>query len=240
MAIHSLLFTKLLSANAQVGQRVASNHFKIYTSGSRNGLTVLDSDKTLVCLRNALHFIGSLIDQKGCFFLLQTNNVFLSEIMDQMVGSIKDPQWKIGASLSHSTTWSKKQIRLRKNKLQLGLNQKPDCVLILDGDRKASIIREADRSHIPIVSIIDATTPFDSYRKITYPIPANNSTLFSYMFANLITKMSQEKTAALSGKKTMVQIDTSDSNSGKGNKNREISEDEHVAGSNTPLMDGNQ
>ncbi|KAJ1704429.1 hypothetical protein LUZ63_004208 [Rhynchospora breviuscula] len=239
MAIHSLLLTKLLSANAHLGHRVASHHFKIYTCGSRNGMTILDSDKTLISLRNALHFIGSLINQKGSFFLLQANDVFVSEIMDEMVGSMKDSHWKIGVSLTHSSA-SKKQIRLRKNKMQFGLNQKPDCVLILDGDRKSSIIREADRSRIPIVSIVDSMTPFDSYQKITYPIPANNSTLFAYTFANLITKVSQERTATLLGKKTTVQIDISDSNSHKGNKNIEMSEDEHVAGSSTPVMDGNQ
>nr|YP_010593452.1 ribosomal protein S2 [Juncus effusus]WAI96532.1 ribosomal protein S2 [Juncus effusus] len=187
MTIHSLVCTPLLNTNAHLGHRVAAHHFKVYICGSRNGIAILDSDKTLICLRNALHFIGSLIRQKGRFFFLKTNHVFRYQIMEEMVGCINDSQWRIGAFLTHSCS-SPNQIRSRKKKINKGFHQKPDCVVILDADRKSSVILEADRSQIPIVSLVDSTTPLGSYQRITYPIPANDPIQFVYLFCHLITK----------------------------------------------------
>nr|YP_010200526.1 ribosomal protein S2 [Cyperus esculentus]YP_010200533.1 ribosomal protein S2 [Cyperus esculentus]UAL49964.1 ribosomal protein S2 [Cyperus esculentus]UAL49971.1 ribosomal protein S2 [Cyperus esculentus] len=186
-----LTSTTLFSANAHLGHRVTFPHIKVYTCGSRNRIAILDSDKILICLRNALLFLGSIIRTKrGRFFLLNTQNVFIYEIMDEMANLIQDSQWKIGAFLNSP---SKKNIRSRTNKITLGFHQKPDCVLILDADRKSSVIVEADRSQIPIVSLVDSTTPLRSFQRITYPIPANNSIQFVYLFANLLTKKQQQK-----------------------------------------------
>jgi ribosomal protein S2 len=181
--------TKLVSVNAHLGHRVAFPHMKVYICGSRNSISILDSDKTLICLRNALHFLGDLIRKKGGrFFLLETNNFFIYEIMDEMASSILFSQWKIGAFLNSP---SKSSIT---NKRNLGfLRCAPDCVLIMDSDIQSSAIVEADRSQIPIVSLVDSTTPFRSFQKITYPIPANNSIQFVYLFANLLTKTQQQQ-----------------------------------------------
>nr|QRG30066.1 ribosomal protein S2 [Phalaenopsis aphrodite subsp. formosana]QRG30075.1 ribosomal protein S2 [Phalaenopsis aphrodite subsp. formosana] len=183
----SIVCQKLLSTNAHLGRRVAAHHFKVYLCGSRNGIAILDSDKTLLFLRNAFHFIGSLIRQKGRFFFFKNKNIFLSEIMEEMASCINDSQWRIGAFLTHSCS-SSKQIRSRKKKINDGSNQQPDCVVLLDADRKSSVILEADRSQIPIVSLVDSTIPLGSYQRITYPIPANASIQFVYLFCHLITK----------------------------------------------------
>ena len=108
MTILSTVCTKLLSTNAHLGRRVAAHHFKVYICGSRNGIAILDSDKTLICLRNALHFIGSLIRKKGRSFFLKTNQIFLYEIMEEMASCINDSQWKIGAFLTNSYANPKK------------------------------------------------------------------------------------------------------------------------------------
>ena len=67
-----------------------------------------------------------------------------------------DSQWKIGAFLTNSFA-NKKKFRSRKKKINFGLNQQPDCVVILNADRKSSVILEADRSQIPIPSLVDST-----------------------------------------------------------------------------------
>jgi len=187
MTIQFLVCTQLLNTNAHLGHRLAAHHFKVYICGSRNGIAILDSDKTLICLRNALHFIGSLIRQKGSFFFLKTKHVLIYEIMEEMVGCINDSQWRIGAFLTHSCE-SHKPIRSRKKKINKGLKQKPDCVVILGTDRMSAVILEADRSQIPIVSLVDSTTPLGTYQRITYPIPANDPIQFVYLFCQLITK----------------------------------------------------
>jgi len=195
MTMLSIVCTKLLSTNAHLGRRVADHHFKVYIRGSRNGIAILDSDKTLICLRNALHFIGSLSRQKGRSFFLKTNHLFYLEIMEEMVSYFRnvnshcfdDSQWKIGAFLTNSFA-NKKKFRSRKKKIHFGLNQQPDCVVILNADRKSSVILEAHRSQIPIVSLGDSTIPWESSKRITYTIPANDSIQFVYLFCHLIMK----------------------------------------------------
>lgn len=62
---------------------------EVYIRGSRNGIAILDSDKTLICLRNALHFIGSPIRQKGRSFFLKTNHLFRYEITEEMASYLR-------------------------------------------------------------------------------------------------------------------------------------------------------
>ena len=183
MTIHSIVIQKLLSTNAHLGRRVAAHHFKVYICGFRNGIAIIDSDKTLICLRNACHFIGSPIRQKGRSFFVNTNSLF-DEIMEQMatrIGCINDSQWRIGGFLTNCSS-------IRKNKINFGSNQQPDCVVIMDADRKSSVILEADRSQIPIASSVDSNIPLGSHKRITYPIPANDPIQFVYLFRNSITK----------------------------------------------------
>lgn len=197
MTILSTVCTKLLCTNAHLGRRVAAHHFKVYIRGSRNEIAILDSDKTLICLRNALHFIGSLIRKKSRSFFLKTNQIFFFEIMEEMASNINDSQWKIGAFLTHSYA-NPKKFRSRKKKINFGLNQQPDCVVILKADRKSSVILEADRSQIPIAALVDSTIPWESYKRITYPIPANDPIQFVYLFRHSITKTARlEPTPAM-------------------------------------------
>nr|UDH58339.1 ribosomal protein S2 [Brasenia schreberi] len=189
--VNSIVIHKLLSTNAHDGRRVAAHHFKVYLVGSRNGIAIIDSDKTLICLRNACNFIGSTIRQKGRSLFVNTNSLF-DEIMEQMatrIGCINDDQWGIGGFLTNcSSKLFPKRIRSRKKKIHFGWNQPPSCVVIMDADRKSSVILEADRSQIPIASSVDSNIPSGSYQRITYPIPANDPIQFVYLFRNSITK----------------------------------------------------
>ena len=239
MTILSIVCTKLLCTNAHLGRRVADHHFKVYIRGSRNGIAILDSDKTLICLRNALHFIGSPIRQKGRSFFLKTNHLFRYEITEEMASYLRsylrnvnshcfdDSQWKIGAFLTNSFA-NKKKFRSRKKKINFGLNQQPDCVVILNADRKSSVILEADRSQIPIPSLVDSTIPWESYKRITYPIPANDPIQFVYLFRHSIMKtvileqnaISREtpslRVTLSTGRKGGIRTYSSDSSSPKG------------------------
>lgn len=115
--------------------------------------------------------------------------------MEEMVSYLRnvnshcfdDSQWKIGAFLTNSFA-NKKKFRSRKKKIHFGLNQQPDCVVILNADRKSSVILEADRSQIPILSLGDSTIPWESYKRITYPIPSRDTIEIVYFFCHLIMK----------------------------------------------------
>ncbi|KAK4285158.1 hypothetical protein QN277_001893 [Acacia crassicarpa] len=191
MTIHSVVIQKLLSTNAQIGRRVAAHHLKVYTYGMRNKMVIFDSDKTLICMRSALNFIGSLARQKGRFMFVNTNPLF-DEIFEEMtkrvgcyspsVGAL----WRTGGFLTNSN--SPKKFRSRNKKLSFGPTQPPDCVIIVDTERKSTVIKEANKLQIPIVALVDSSMPLESYKKIAYPIPANDSVQFVYLLCNLITK----------------------------------------------------
>lgn len=106
--------------------------------------------------------------------------------MTQTVGIKNDTTWRLGGFLTNSS--SPKKFRGRNKKLNLGAIQAPDCIVIFDTERKSSVIQEASRLQIPIVGLVDSSMPSDTYEKITYPVPANDSVQFVYLFCNLITK----------------------------------------------------
>lgn len=74
--------------------------------------------------------------------------------------------------------------------------------MVLDTERKSSVILEADRLQVPIVALVDSNMPWEIYKKIAYPVPANDSVQFVYLFCNIITKtflLEKKKLKALKG-----------------------------------------
>ncbi|XP_073142957.1 UTP--glucose-1-phosphate uridylyltransferase-like [Henckelia pumila] len=197
MSFHSVVIQKLLSTNAHLGRRVTEHHFKIFSEGTRNSISIIDSDKTLICIRNACNFIGQLARNNARFLFVNTNSLF-DEIITQMTEITKiknDTTWRLGGFLTNSS--SPKKFRGRNKKFNLGAVQAPDCIVIFDSERKSSVIREADKLQIPVVGLVDSSMPWDTYKKITYPVPANDSVEFVYLFCNLMTKtiLSEQKRA---------------------------------------------
>ncbi|XP_027354509.1 UTP--glucose-1-phosphate uridylyltransferase-like isoform X2 [Abrus precatorius] len=202
MTIHSIVIQKLLSTNAQVGRRVAAHHFKIYTYGFRNKMAIIDSDKTLICMRSACNFMASLARQNGRFMFINTNPLFdeIFDLMTKKVGSYgpsTNALWRTGGFLTNS--YSPKKFRSRNKKLVFGPTQPPDCIVIFDTQRKSSVINEAFKLQIPVVALVDSAMPIDCYKRIAYPVPANDSVQFVYLFCNLITKtlLLEKKKAAV-------------------------------------------
>lgn len=189
--LHSIVIQKLLSTNAHLGRRVVAHHFKLFTYGTRNGLAVIDSDKTLICLRSAAEFVAALAKQRARFMFVNTNSLF-DEIIEQMTKKIgcyspyMNTLWRTGGFLTNR--YSPKKFRSRNKKLCFGPTQPPDCIVVFDTERKSSVILEADRQQIPVVALVDSSMPLEYYKRITYPIPANDSVQFVYLFCNLITK----------------------------------------------------
>uniref|UniRef100_A0A2N9J8D9 UTP--glucose-1-phosphate uridylyltransferase n=1 Tax=Fagus sylvatica TaxID=28930 RepID=A0A2N9J8D9_FAGSY len=163
----------------------------VRNSQIRNGMAILDSDKTLISLRTACAFIGALAHQNARFMFVNTNPLY-DEIFDQMTKKIdlynpnQNTLWRTGGFLTNSR--SPKKFRSRNKKLCFAPPVPPDCVVILDTERKSSVVLEADRLQIPVVAIVDSSMPLDIYKRIAYPIPANDSAQFVYLFCNLITK----------------------------------------------------
>jgi UTP--glucose-1-phosphate uridylyltransferase len=191
MTIHSVVIQKLLSTNAHLGRRVVSHHFKQFTYGIRNNLSIIDSDRTLISLRNACNFVSILASQNARLMFVNTNPLF-DEIVEQMTRKIgvynsnMNSLWRMGGFLTNSS--SPKGFRSRNKKVTFGPTQLPDCLVVIDTERKSSVLREAAKLQIPIVALVDSSIPWDAFSKITYPVPANDSVQFVYLFCNMITK----------------------------------------------------
>ncbi|PRQ33149.1 putative ribosomal protein S2, flavodoxin [Rosa chinensis] len=76
--------------------------------------------------------------------------------------------WRIGGFLTNSH--SPKKFRSHRKKIVFGPTQPPDCLMVFDSERKSSVILEAHRLQVPIVSLVDSDMPI------------------VYLFCNLITK----------------------------------------------------
>ncbi|RDX82850.1 UTP--glucose-1-phosphate uridylyltransferase, partial [Mucuna pruriens] len=207
MTIHSIVIQKLLSTNAQVGRRVAAHHFKEYMYGFRNKMAIIDSDRTLICMRSACNFMASLARENGRFMFINTNPLFddIFHLMNTKVGSYSSSTsslWRTGGFLTNS--YSPKKFRSRKKKLVFGPTLPPDCIVIFDTLRKSSVINEAFKLQIPVVALVDSAMPLDVYNRIAYPVPANDSVQFVYLFCNLITKtLLREKTISAAANPTI-------------------------------------
>ncbi|PNX93946.1 ribosomal protein S2 [Trifolium pratense] len=191
MTIHSVVIQKLLSTNAHIGRQVATHHFKEYTYGLRNKMAIIDSDKTLICMRSAFNFISCLARQNGRFMFINTNPLFdeIFDLMTKKVGCYSPSSsslWRTGGFLTNSN--SPKKFRSRNKKLCFGPTQPPDCIVIVDTESKSSVIDEAFKLQIPIVALVDSAMPLHTFSRIAYPIPVNPSVQFVYLFCNLITK----------------------------------------------------
>ncbi|KAG5030364.1 hypothetical protein JHK85_014346 [Glycine max] len=172
MTIHSVVIQKLLSTNAQVGRRVAAHHLKEFTYGFRNKMAIIDSDKTLICMRSACNFMASLARHNGRFMFINTNPLFdeIFDLMTKKVGSYSpstNSLWRTGGFLTNSL--SPKKFRSRNKKLVFGPTQPPDCIFIVDTERKSSVINEAFKLQIPVVALVDSAMPLDVYKRIAYP-----------------------------------------------------------------------
>lgn len=121
MTLHSIIIQKLLTTNAHIGRRVAAHHLKIYTYGMRNQISIIDSDKTLICLRNAASFISHLARDKNARFMFVNTNLLFDEIVEQMTKKmgIYSPRdnimWRMGGFLTNSH--SPKKFRSRNKKV---------------------------------------------------------------------------------------------------------------------------
>ncbi|KAM7273456.1 hypothetical protein ACFE04_028120 [Oxalis oulophora] len=204
MTINSVVIQKLMSTNAHIGRRLVAHHFKPFTGGIRNRLAIIDPDKTLISLRSACNFVSLLASQNARLMFVNTNPLF-NEIVEEMTRKIgafnpnMNSLWRMGGFLTNSS--SPKVFRSRNKKVTFGPTQLPDCLVVIDTERKSSVFREAAKLQIPIVALVDSSMPWDTFSKITYPVPANDSVKFVYLFCNMLTKSIMLEQKKLKGAK---------------------------------------
>ncbi|KAK2655664.1 hypothetical protein Ddye_008716 [Dipteronia dyeriana] len=242
MTLHSILIQKLLSTNAHMGRRVAAHHFKQFTYGVRNAVAIIDSDKTLICMRNACNFISILASQRAAFMFVNTNPLF-DEIVLQMTKTIgcynpnMNSLWRMGGFLTNSS--SPKKFRSRNKRIRFGPSKLPDCVVVVDTDGKSSVVMEAAKLQVPIVALVDSSIPLETYSRITYPVPGNHSVQFVYLFCNMITKTflsEQKKLELLQDDEARVGIDGKEGKRGEVQKIKSSKNKSEIDQSNDAVL----
>lgn len=136
-----------------------------YILGSRNGMHIVDLDKTVVMLRRALTAVSSMAED-GCSFLWlgpgdSQKQRLVSGIASKAGAYSVEGRW-IGGTLTN--TVESGQAARFDYKL-------PDCVFVVDMLRHRPAINEARTVGVPIVGVADTDCNPDL---LTYPIPGND------------------------------------------------------------------
>ncbi|PRQ31493.1 putative ribosomal protein S2 [Rosa chinensis] len=111
-------------------------------------MAIIDSDRTLICLRNAIQFITTMAQRKLRFMFVNTNSLCYTPSTNTLT-----------------------------KKIVSGSTQLLDCLVVFNSKRKSSMILEAYRLQIPIVWLVHSDMAIEYYNKITYLIPCNSCSL---------------------------------------------------------------
>lgn len=149
-----------------------------YILGSRNGMHIIDLDKTIVMLRRALTAVSSMAED-GCSFLWlgpgdPQKHRLLSNAAARAGAYCMDGRW-IGGTLTNAIESG------QAHKFDYRL---PDCVFVVDMLRHSPALKEAETVGVPIVGIADSDCDPDL---LTYPIPGNDDGVHAInLYCNLM------------------------------------------------------
>ena len=179
--------------------------------GHRNGIHIIDLQKTVILFNEALKivkeyssngknilFVGTkrqasdLIEKyaKSCnqFFI---NKRWLGGILtnwDTIQNSLKRLKNIEDILENHSNSYTKKEILKFQNTAEklnkaIGgikdLTAKPDLLFIIDTNKEFLAVKEANKSGIPIIAVVDSNSNTDG---IDFPIPGNDDAIRSIEF----------------------------------------------------------
>lgn len=180
---HEWSVRTLMDARVHMGHRAAlwNPRMAPYILGERNGMHVIDLDKTVPLLRRALVATTQMAAAGSSFLWLGPRDVQKARIVRRQatragVHVIEGTRW-IGGSLT--------------NPVQSGQAAKfgyrlPDCVFVIDVVRHRPALREAKLRGIPVVAVVD--TDCDP-SLVTYPIPGNDDGAHAvYLYCQLMRR----------------------------------------------------
>jgi len=214
----------LLDAGAHFGHKTNRWNPKMsdFLYGHRNGIHIIDLQKTVILFNEALKiikdfssqgksilFVGTkrqasdLIEKyaKSCnqFFI---NKRWLGGILtnwNTIQNSIKRLKKLEDILENHTQSYTKKELLKFQNitnKLNRSiggikeLNSKPDLLFIIDTNKEFLAVKEANKSGIPIVAVVDSNSNPEG---IDYPIPGNDDAIRSIEFyCNAVAEIIKE------------------------------------------------
>lgn len=180
-AFHDYTITDLMRARVHMGHRTKlwNPRMAPFLLGHRNGMHIINLDKTIPLLRRALT-ATSLMAEHDCTFLwLGPRDVQKSRIVERNASkagayTIDGARW-IGGTLTNP---------INSNQVQRFNYRVPDCLFVVDANRHMPALREAKVVGIPTIGIVDSDC---DPSMLTYPIPGNDdNALAIFLYCSLM------------------------------------------------------
>ena len=209
MSSPTFTMRQLLEAGVHFGHHTRRWNPKMepYIFGKRNNIHIINLEKTVPMLYEALEFIKSIAKNGGKFLFVGTkrsaseliaqaaincgqyyvNHRWLGgmltnwETVSKSIKKLKNLEDRIESGEINSLTKKEKlNIERQKEKLDLTLggiknmNGVPDAIFIIDTNKEAIAVLEANNLNIPVIAICDTNT---NPLGVDYPIPGNDDAL---------------------------------------------------------------
>jgi small subunit ribosomal protein S2 len=197
----------LIEAGTYIGHKKASKNPKAesYVFAERKGISVIDPEKTLKCLKLACENVRKIIGSGKSIIFVGTKRQIADIIKEEAIkcnAFYCTRRWLGGTFTNFSTIRKsveklrlleeqkdsitiKKERLLVEKKLEkmhrnldgiIEMEELPGVVYIVDIKREKIAVKEALKLNIPIVAIVDTNV---DPTPITYPIPANDDAIRS-------------------------------------------------------------
>ena len=209
MSSPTFTMRQLLEAGVHFGHHTRRWNPKMepYIFGKRNNIHIINLEKTVPMLYEALEAIQSIAKNGGKFLFVGTkrsasdliaqaaincgqyyvNHRWLGgmltnwETVSKSIKKLKNLEERISSGEINSLTKKERlNIERQKEKLDLTLggiknmNGIPDAIFIIDTNKEAIAVLEANNLNIPIIAICDTNT---NPSGVDYPVPGNDDAL---------------------------------------------------------------
>jgi small subunit ribosomal protein S2 len=209
MSIPTFTMRQLLEAGVHFGHHTRRWNPKMspYIFGKRNSIHIINLEKTVPMLYEALEAVQSIAKNGGKFLFVGTkrsasdliaqaatncgqyyvNHRWLGgmltnwETVSKSIKKLKNLEDRISSGEINSLTKKERlNIERQKEKLDLTLggikdmNGIPDALFVIDTNKEAIAVLEANNLNIPVIAICDTNT---NPSNVDYPIPGNDDAL---------------------------------------------------------------
>ncbi len=209
MSIPTFTMRQLLEAGVHFGHHTRRWNPKMapYIFGKRNNIHIINLEKTVPMLYEALEIVESIAKNGGKFLFVGTkrsasdliaqaatncgqyyvNHRWLGgmltnwETVSKSIKKLKSLEERISSGEINSLTKKERlNIERQKDKLDLTLggiknmNGIPDALFVIDTNKEAIAVLEANNLNIPVIAICDTNT---NPSGVDYPIPGNDDAL---------------------------------------------------------------
>ena len=209
MSLPSFTMRQLLEAGVHFGHHTRRWNPKMepYIFGKRNNIHIINLEKTVPMLHEAIDAVQSIAKNGGKFLFVGTkrsasdliaqaatncgqyyvNHRWLGGMLtnwatvSKSIKKLKDLEERISSGEINSLTKKERlNIERQKEKLDLTLggiknmNGIPDALFIIDTNKEAIAVLEANNLNIPVIAICDTNT---NPSGVDYPIPGNDDAL---------------------------------------------------------------